>query len=172
MPREWVEEHFQPHESDIRGYLEARFPSIDADDIVQESYLKLLRLRATERIESARAYFFSIARNTALTLFRRQRIYGDVPVADLPESILASEECGADEVACSRQRLELTVAAVDELPARCREVMRRCLFQGHSTATIAREMGIAESTVRVQIVRGVQRCRRFIDACGEGGGRP
>src|SRR3954471_3496743 len=62
LPRNWVVDNFRPHETEVRGYLQARFPSIDTDDVVQESYLKLLRLRAVEKIESARGYFFSVAR--------------------------------------------------------------------------------------------------------------
>src|SRR5688572_12669174 len=99
MPRNWVVDNFRPHETEIRGYLQARFPSIDTDDVVQESYLKLLKLRAVEKIESARSYFFSVARNTALTVFRRQRIYSDVPVAELPPAWLAEDSGDAAEAA-------------------------------------------------------------------------
>lgn len=168
MPQNWVVDNFGPHEGEVRGYIQARFPSVDADDIVQESYLKLLKLRAAEKIESARAYFFSVARNTALTLFRRERIYSDIPVSELPPALLAVEGDDAAEAAYSRQRLELVVAAIDRLPARCREVMQLSLLGGPSTAAIAQQLGLAESTVRVQLVRGVHRCRDFMNECGEG----
>ena len=167
IPQNWVIDHFGPHETEIRGYLQARFPAIDTDDVIQESYLKLLKLRAAEKIESARSYFFSVARNTAFSLFRRQRIYSDVPVSELPPSLLATNDSDASEPIYSRQRLELVITAIDRLPARCRDVMRLCVLEGRPTATIARELGMAESTVRVQIVRGVQRCREFMDAAGE-----
>ncbi len=160
-------ENFGPHETEIRGYLQARFPAIDTDDVIQESYLKLLKLRAVEKIESARSYFFSVARNTAVSLFRRERIYSDVPVSELPPAQLTAEEGDAAERVYSRQRLELVITAIDGLPARCRDVMRLCVLEGHSTAVIARELGMAESTVRVQIVRGVHRCREFMSAAGE-----
>jgi RNA polymerase sigma-70 factor (ECF subfamily) len=167
MPRNWVVEEFRPHEPEIRGYLQARFPAVDADDIVQESYLKLLKLRAAEKIESARSYFFSVARNTAVSLFRRQKIYSDIPVADLPPELLAADADDASETAYTQQRLELVIRAIDRLPARCREVMRLSAIEGQSTAAIAQALGLAESTVRVQLVRGVHRCRQFMDECGE-----
>jgi RNA polymerase sigma factor (sigma-70 family) len=167
MPRNWVVDNFRPHETEIRGYLQARFPSIDTDDVVQESYLKLLKLRAAERVESARAYFFSVARNTALSLFRRQKIYSDVPVSDLPSTLLAAEGCDASETTYTRQRLELVTSAIDQLPARCREVMLLSVLQGCSTAAIAQQLGMAESTVRVQLVRGVHRCGEYLRERGE-----
>lgn len=163
----WVVENIRPHESAVRGYLEAHFPSIDADDVVQESYLKLFRLRAVQKITSARSYFFSVARNTALTVFRRQQLYSDVPVAELPPAACLDDTCDAAQSTYSRQRLELVVAALDELPARCREVMQLSLLEGLSTAAIAGRLGLAESTVRVQLVRGTQRCAEYIRQRGE-----
>lgn len=167
MSRNWIVENFTPHETEIRGYLQARFPAVDADDVVQESYLKLLRLRAVQRIESARSYFFSVACNTALSLFRRQKIYSDVPVSELPPALLAAEGCDGSEVACAHQRLELVTSAIDRLPARCRAVMVLSVLEGRSTAVIAQELGMAESTVRVQLVRGVHRCRDYMQERGE-----
>jgi DNA-directed RNA polymerase specialized sigma24 family protein len=69
----WFTEEVNPHEAALRGYLHSAFPSLDVDDVVQESYLKLLRARAAGRIASTKSYLFSIARNTALTVFQRRR---------------------------------------------------------------------------------------------------
>jgi RNA polymerase sigma-70 factor (ECF subfamily) len=158
----WFAEEVRPHEAAVRGYLRNRFPSLDADDIVQESYLKLLKLHAADRIASAKAYFYAIARNTALTIFRRSRIYADTPVSELPDSLVLDEGCNAAEPSYAHERLELIVTAIDRLPARCREVTQLSVLDGLTSAQIAVRLKIAESTVRVQIVRGVQRCSAFL----------
>ncbi len=42
----WFHEQVQPHEPKLRAWLRARFPSLtDTDDLVQESYARLLRAR-------------------------------------------------------------------------------------------------------------------------------
>jgi RNA polymerase sigma factor (sigma-70 family) len=158
----WFAEEVRPHEAAVRGYLRNRFPSLDTDDVVQESYLKLLKLHAAQKVASAKAYFYAIARNTALTIFRRSRIYSDIPLSELPDSLCLDEDFDAAESTDTRERLEMVVAAIDSLPARCREVTQLSVLEGLPSAQIAVRLGIAESTVRVQIVRGVQRCAEFL----------
>ena len=42
----WFAEEVQPHESSLRSYLRSVFPSLpDIDDLVQESYARLLRAK-------------------------------------------------------------------------------------------------------------------------------
>ena len=162
----WFADDVQPHEAALRGYLHRQFPSVEADDVVQESYLKLWRAGAT--VDSAKAYFFSIARNTALTLFRRRRLFSDVPVGDLPEWRLADTAPDAADVADAQQRMELAVAALDRLPPRCREICVLAALERRSPAEIAAQLGLAESTVYVQLARGVKQCARTLREMGAG----
>src|SRR5690606_29360924 len=127
-----------------------------------------LRAKAIGRIASAKAYFFSIARNTAHTVFRRDRIYSDTPIDEQDHERIPDEGVSTVDAVYTRQRLELVIAAIDALPARCGEVLRLTVMEGYSAERIARELGIAESTVRVQLVRGIQRCHEFIRQRGEG----
>ena len=70
----WFAEHVLPHEGALRAWLHSRFPSLgDVDDIVQESYERLLRVRETGPVASPRAFLFVSARNFALNQLRRLR---------------------------------------------------------------------------------------------------
>jgi len=65
----------QPHESSLRAYLRAVFPSLpDLDDLVQETYLRLIRARESGRVNYAKAFLFTTARNAAIDFFRRRKI--------------------------------------------------------------------------------------------------
>jgi RNA polymerase sigma-70 factor (ECF subfamily) len=159
----WFLDDVRPHEPDLRAYLRNRFPSLDPDDVVQESYLRLLRARRPAGLGSGRAYFFSVARNAARRLFRlRGRLYADVSVRELPDWRLVEEGPNAAEITDQRQRLELVADALDALPRRCAEVMRLAVVDGQSSAEIAARLGLAESTVRVQLARGIARCAAFL----------
>jgi RNA polymerase sigma factor (sigma-70 family) len=164
----WLAAEVQPHEPAVRGYLRSQYPSIDADDVVQESYLKLLQARATGRVASAKAYFFTVARNTAVSIFRRRKIYADTPVNELPDWRVLDGGPDAAELANTRLQLDLVVEAIGGLPARCREIVTLAAVDGLTYAEIAARLGLSEATVRVQIARGVHKIAEFRRARGEG----
>ncbi len=135
---------------------------------MQESYLKLLKIQAVGRIASAKAYFFSVARNTASkVLRRRQRLYSDVGVNELPDWRVLDGGNNAADTLNSRQQLELVTEAVDRLPSRCREIIRLSIEQELSTEEIASRLGLSRSTVRVQMARGIKRCAHYLREWGE-----
>lgn len=163
----WFAEEVQPHEAALRSYLRNRFPSVDTDDVVQESYLKLLKARTAGKIASTKAYFFSIARNTAITLFHRGKIYSETPVSELPAWRVLDGGPNAADVADGHQRFELMSEAMRQLPPRCRDVLRLAVLRGLSNAEIARELGLAENTVRVHLARGIKKCADYLRQQGE-----
>lgn len=158
----WLAAEVQPFEPVLRGYLHRQFPSLDVDDIVQESYLKLLKSREVGQIASVKSYFFTVAKNIAKTLFRRRQIYSKTPVYDLPGAFVLLEEPNAAQHAETRDQLELVAIAIDRLPARCRDIIQLAFLNGLTTAEIASHLGLAEATVRVQMARGVKKCADYI----------
>jgi RNA polymerase sigma-70 factor (ECF subfamily) len=163
----WFTEEVQPHEAALRGYLRNSFPSIDVDEVVQESYFKLLKARTAGKIASTKAYIFSIARNTAITLLHRRRIYSEMPVNELPGWRVLEGGPDAAALADAAQRFQLVTDALDQLPARCREVLRLAVLRGCSNEEIARQLGMAENTVRVHLARGIKKCADYLRERGE-----
>jgi hypothetical protein len=46
--RAWFAEEVQPHDAQLKAYLRGAFPAVrDVEDVVQESYLRVWRARAT-----------------------------------------------------------------------------------------------------------------------------
>lgn len=158
----WVADEVRQHESALRGYLHHNFPTLDVDDVVQESYLKLLRARPAGRIASTKAYLFSIARNTALTIFHRRRIYSETPLSELPERQVLEDRKDAADALVLREKFEYMSHAIVQLPARCRDVMCLAVLQGCTNAEIATRLGLSESTVRVHLACGIRKCADFL----------
>lgn len=163
----WFRENVLPHEETLRGYLRRKYPTLDTDDVVQESYLKLFRARSVRQIVFAKAFLFTVASNTANTLFRRRKLYSDVPVSELPDSgVLEDTASDAFELINARQQQALLVEVVAELPARCREIFMLRLARGLTNAEIARQLGLSEGTVRTQVVRAMHRCTEMLKERG------
>jgi len=163
----WFAEGVQPYDLALRGYLRSRFPSIDADEIVQESYFRLIKARAKRKIALSKAYVFAVARNTARTLLDRQRIYSSVELGDLPDSIVLDETSDASDRVNDQLRFQLALEAIDRLPPRCREIFRFAALERLSTAEIARRTGLAENTIYAQLAIGVRKCSEFLLERGE-----
>jgi RNA polymerase sigma factor (sigma-70 family) len=165
----WFTEEVHPHEPALRAYLRHRFPSLpDIDDVVQDSYLQLLRRKPTGRIASVRAYLFTVAHHAVLKVFRKRRIFSEVPVNELPAWRLLDGGQNVAETANTHQREALLAEAIATLPGRCREVFKLRVARGLAHAEIAAQLGLSEATVRVQVARGLQKCAQFLRERGLG----
>lgn len=159
----WFAEEVQPHEPVLRSYLRRKFPALqDVDDVVQESFLRVLRARIDGNLRSARGFLFTAARNAALDVFRRRRpeFHGTI-VEDAPLRVL-EDRPGVAETVIHDQELSLLAEAIEALPLRCRQVLKLRKIYGLSHREIARQLGISERTVNVQVGLGVRRCADFL----------
>jgi RNA polymerase sigma-70 factor (ECF subfamily) len=158
----WFTADVQPYEQALRAYLLKRFPSLpDHDDLVQETYTRLLRARENGRLTYAKAFLFTAAHNAAIDLLRRRRVTTLEPIPDDEEMSLL-EEPPAEEARLEHLRhLELLIEAVEALPARCRQVMMLRHLDGLAYKDIATRLGMSPETVKVHLLKGVRDCHAF-----------
>jgi RNA polymerase sigma factor (sigma-70 family) len=163
----WFADEVQPHESSLRSYLRSVFPAFpDIDDLVQESYARLIRAREKGRVSYVKAFLFTTARNAALDFFRRRKVVSIEPVADLAQLSVLEEGPDAAEAVSKQQELELLSAAVRSLPDRCRQVLTLRLMYGLSHKEIAADLRISEHTVKAQLAKGMRRCAEYFEERG------
>ena len=158
----WFETEVQPHRPSLRAWLLARFPSLpDVDDIVQDTFARVLRAREVGPIRSTRALLFTTARNLALDAVRRQQVVRFEPITDSTDSSVLTD--GADVVATvsKQQELELLTKAIQSLPTRCREILTLRTAYGCTQKEIARKLGVSDSTVEKQTALGIRLCAEF-----------
>ena len=163
----WFDQEVQPHESALRSYLRGVFPAFpDVDDLVQESYARLIRAHQEGRVSYAKAFLFTTARNVALDFFRRRKVVSIDGVADLSALSVIEDSPNAADAVSKQQELEMLSAAVRELPDRCRQVLTLRLLYGYSHKQIANELRISEHTVKAQLAKGMRRCADFFESRG------
>lgn len=163
----WFREEIQTHEQALRAYLRGRFSSLhDVDDLVQETYARILRSRAVGQASLTRAYLFVTARNVALDQLRKKRPELIEGIAERERLGVVEERPDAAEAASHDQELELLAEAIASLPERCRKVFVLRRYHDLSHREIAQRLGIAENTVNAQLVSGMLRCREFLRAHG------
>ena len=167
----WFAEHLQPHESSLRAYLHARISPSDVDDIVQETYARVLRVWARGPVESPRGLLFATARNLARDTFRRHTIVRILPIAEIDDSRVFDDAPSAAETVSRRQEAAMLDTAIAALPPRCREILLLRTFECLSHREIARRLGIAEHTVEAQLTKGLHRCAEYFVKHGAVTGR-
>jgi RNA polymerase sigma factor (sigma-70 family) len=153
----------QPYEPALRAYLHGRFPALaDQDDIVQDTYARLLRAHAAGNIRHPKAFLFTTARNAALDFFRRKRGVSLDDVTHFDESaVLLDRPPSAAEHASREQELEILAEAVRALPDRCRQVIMLRYLDGLAYKEIAAQLDISPETVKAQLAKGMRRCAEF-----------
>jgi RNA polymerase sigma-70 factor (ECF subfamily) len=166
----WFAEQVQPHEPALRAYLSKRFPGLpDHDDLVQEAYMRMLRVENPDRLTHPKAFLFTTARNAAIDLLRRLRSQPPNPVTD-PEGLvqlaLLDTPPTVMETLERRQRREALLRAMAMLPERCREVMLLRYLDGLRGKEIAARQGISLGTVKGHLLKGVRDCARYFEAQG------
>jgi len=162
----WFAKEVQPHEGTLRNYLMGIARPADIDDLVQDSYARLLRLREQGRVRSPRGLLFTMARNAAHDLFRRRGTAATVPITENEYLNVLDETPDTAEVVSRLQEIELLADAIKALPERCRAVFILRQFENLSQREIAARLGIAEHTVESQLTKALRRCEEFFAARG------
>ena len=162
----WFAAEVAPHETALRAYLHGLASPTDIDDLVQETFARLLRARERGAIESPRGLLFATARNAARDLFRRRTTANTFPITEIVASRVFDDAPGVAETVSRRQETDLLTAAIAELPPRCREILVLRKFENLSHREIATRLGIAEHTVEAQLTKALRRCEEFFVRCG------
>jgi RNA polymerase sigma-70 factor (ECF subfamily) len=138
----------------------------DAAELVQETYLRVMRQVQTSRFEAAaRAYLFQTATNLARDHHRRMRFRAHDRLDELPEGDLPIGSPAAEQTVAADQVLSLLRTAIVELPPSARAVFLRARVRNESYAEIGRELGMSVRTVERRMAEAMTiLCARLRDA--------
>ena len=135
-----------------------------AEDVVQETLLRAWQhphlFEASER--SPRPWLFRVARNMIIDERRSARFRNEVSSPDGSHEL---EQWGPDEVGAALDRL-LISDALTQLAPEHRAVVRRSYYLGWTTAQIAKDLHIAEGTVKSRMHYGLRALRLTLQEMG------
>lgn len=127
-----------------------------ADDLVQETLLRLMTYERAQTVVDRAALGYRIALNLVRDHFRHhsrrlvEALDDDMPCeAPAPEQILMH-----------RQKVEVFGKALDAMPPLRRDVFIRRRLHGHSTRQIAAELSMNEAAVEKHVVRALEQLHR------------
>jgi RNA polymerase sigma-70 factor (ECF subfamily) len=135
------------------AYSVLRNPA-DAEDAVQEAFVRVLRHRETlHEVRDQRVWLIRIVWNVVLDRKRRRKTRPETDdVAELAR-VLPAEGLSAEERVAAAQHHARVLACVEQLPAKERQVLMLSAFEELTSVEIAAAVGITESSVRSRLFR-------------------
>jgi RNA polymerase sigma-70 factor (ECF subfamily) len=123
----------------------------DAEDIVQESFVKAFAALDRFRGGDARVWLLAIVRNTAMSLLRQRRPQPSLDGADAPEPPDHAESIEDKLIAGERRHQVRT--AIERLPGEFRETLILRELEGLSYKEIAGVLDVPVGTVMSRLAR-------------------
>jgi RNA polymerase sigma factor (sigma-70 family) len=154
---QWFAREILPLEPMLERYLRRNWrDQSEVQDIRQDVYIRVYESALRERPFNPKHFVFQVARNLMIDRLRRKNVVSFDSFADF-EAVDAGEELpDLERSTAARQEVNILLAALTELPPRCREVMTLRKIEGLSQREVAKKMGITEDTVERQVSKGVR----------------
>ena len=134
----------------------------DAEDIVQEAYLRAYKFFDSYQGGDSRAWLLKIVRNTSYSFLEKNRPAHFAEEFDETIHTANTEQTDAETVLLQSADTRMVHEALDELPVAFREVLVLRELEGLSYREIAHVMGVPIGTVMSGLARGRAKLRECL----------
>jgi RNA polymerase sigma factor (sigma-70 family) len=154
---QWFAREILPLEPMLERYLRRSWrDQSEVQDIRQDVYVRIYEACLREKPFNPKHFLFQVARNLMIDRLRRKNVVFFDSFADF-EAVDAGEDLpDMERSMAARQEVKILMAALTELPPRCRQVVTLRKIEGLSQREVAKKMGITEDTVERQVSKGVR----------------
>lgn len=141
----------------MRGFLHERFPSVEADDVIQETMLALTKALpdyhyTPDSNGHFRNYLMGIVKHKALDALRRATTFSSLKtnMAEMNDREIAPPPLQDNDDSWKRAAMEAAIEqlmADTSITARTREAFRHVALMHESPDEVARQFGISRNNV-------------------------
>jgi len=151
----WLGRHVLPHEPALRNWLRhRRLGGLDIDDIIQETYARLVAAESVAHVHDPKSYAFQIAGSVVIDHLRRLKVVSISQLPDLDYLEVVSDAPSPERQVIDRDELMRLADMIARLPGKVREVFTLRRVYGLSQREVAEKLGLAESTVEKHMAKG------------------
>lgn len=148
------------HHGWLKSWLTRKLQSaFDADDIAQDTFLRVMVSETLSTIRDPRSFLCTIAKRVMVDLFRRnalEKAYLEM-LALMPEGGAPSPE----ERESQLETLQLLDSMLDGLNGKTREAFLLSQLDGLTYSEIAHKLGVSISSVKKYVAKAVEHCLLF-----------
>ncbi|TSB02588.1 RNA polymerase sigma factor [Sphingorhabdus contaminans] len=159
----WFCREVLPLERALTHYIRRNLRDPDAvTDVRQEIYERALLGARRDLPINTQAYLYTIARNLLINTARRAQIVSIEHVAELEDVRHEVDMLETERHLNARDELRRAMAALEQLPPRCREVVRLRKVEGYTTRETADHLGVGIDTIEKQLTNGMRAIADFM----------
>src|SRR5437870_12011582 len=136
----------------------------DAQDVVQEAYLRALKSFSGFHGSNGRAWLLTIVRNTSYTLMKKNRAVDLTTTFDEEIHTAGHESVSPATILEHSEDAELIKEAMDELPVQFREILALRHQEGLSYKEIAEIAQVPPGTVMSRLARARAELKEYLAA--------
>lgn len=153
---------FIAHERELARFFKGKVdgPS-DAEDLIQETFLRLAKLPDGTAVREPRHFLFTVAANLARDHLRRMMSRHVKNTEELGVD-LPDDTQSPDELLGSKQEESLAQRAIENLPEKTRAIFLLYHVEGWGYRQIAQRLNISPRTVEYHLRQGLAFCRDYI----------
>ena len=154
---------FRDHRDALTQFLvyRVRCPET-AQDLCQETYLRLLRDNGVSHDENLSGFLFRVADRLAINYLKWQRLARNSGTP-LHDDLVCPKHL-PDEITSLRQQCEILLEAINSLPSKYRQVFLLRKIDELSYTEIAQRLGISEKTVQRHLVNAMLHCHQCMES--------
>jgi len=152
----WLARNILPHEPSIRARL-GRFQlyGLEIDDVIQETYARIVSLPALDSIRYPKQYAIQIATGIIIDHIRHSRVISISAGGSLEQLDVSAPEAGPEKQLEFREEIAQVAQFLAALPPTTRETLILRRVEGLSQQETALRLGISVKTVEKHMARGV-----------------
>lgn len=159
---ETLERLYRSHAKELKAFARRRVGPLEAEDIVQEAYVRALQEGRIASIPCQRAYLFHIAANLTIDVARKAQVrsrYTVDPAVGSPSAELAQEPESSIENYAEIRRL---CAHLEDLSPMSREAFLLYWVEDLDQSETARRLGVTVRTVNRHLSKAFEHLHRRI----------
>lgn len=144
------------HYAPLHAHVQRKLPQrSDADDLVQETWLRVLKVDTGNLLRNGRAYLYRVAHNLIVDFYRQRQRSLELQVDDSVCHAVADLRPAPDQHYLHQEQLRHLDAIITALPPRSRQVFVLARVEAMSVAEIARHLGITRQTAHGHLLRAL-----------------
>ena len=160
-----ISNYYSEHRDEIINFIAVRImDATEAEDIVQDIFLRLLRGHHLMTPDAIPALVYTMARHAVSDFYRRRRVYEEYEHY-IQTSDFKPQTSDIESIYSAQQIVERMERSLARLPKACCEIYRLHIYDGMKVSAIAKELSLPYKQVENRLGQARKAVRQQLRCC-------